>query len=568
MLLGRVVFLILLLYPLLSESGPVAEREINSHPVDQPIPLEIFLLQDPENRLGIADVSDPSMQDQFVPLAAGDRNQGFTKTAYWVRFILPPSASDPPTRYLELNYPSLDRIELFTPLPQGGFQQRVAGDAEPFALRELVYRNPLFVLQNEPGAGQTYYVRLQTTGSMQINLRAWIPEAFVEHASSTLFGFGLYYGVMLILALAAAIALFYLKDLLFLYYSSYLVSYLLLQLMLNGFAFQYLWPNQIWMANRGLILLMALSLIFGMLFAGRFLRVLEHDNWLRNLFRVMLILIPLGLLLSMLVDYSLAIQFMAGTAMVVVLIGLLASVFVFLKGYKPAGIFLIAYGLFLLGVMISSLVYLGFIRYHFLTINAIQIGSMLEVIVLMLALVVRRTSALEEANIKLRDQAVRDSLTGLLNHGEILDRLDEMLNTAKRYQEPLSIIMLDLDHFKQINDRYGHLIGDKVLIAVADVMQKTIRSADLCGRYGGEEFMLVLGHTNREQAIELAERLREEVMNITIHDATNVMVTASFGIAVLAPESTMDLSVEELIRHADSALYTAKRGGRNRVNIV
>ena len=158
-------------------------------------------------------------------------------------------------------------------------------------------------------------------------------------------------------------------------------------------------------------------------------------------------------------------------------------------------------------------------------------------------------------------QALTDSLTGLANARALQDSLKRLAAQAGRTSEPLTAVMVDLDHFKSINDTFGHQRGDQVLAAVGDLLAGEVRASDFVGRYGGEEFVLLLPHTGREGGIELAEKLRGQIRDLNVRGLDR-QLSASFGVAVL-PDDAGHWS--DLIRCADRALYAAKAGGRNRV---
>lgn len=164
---------------------------------------------------------------------------------------------------------------------------------------------------------------------------------------------------------------------------------------------------------------------------------------------------------------------------------------------------------------------------------------------------------IEDQNIILRQLATRDSMTLLFNHENMLQKLAEEIERSKRIAYPLSIIMLDIDHFKLINDKYGHLAGDKVIIKVAQILIDTCRSTDIIGRYGGEEFLIISPDTDSEKAFILAERIRNNVLHSEFTNGINV--TISGGIFNYHGESA-----EEMIQIADRKLYAAKSRGRNR----
>jgi diguanylate cyclase (GGDEF)-like protein len=173
-------------------------------------------------------------------------------------------------------------------------------------------------------------------------------------------------------------------------------------------------------------------------------------------------------------------------------------------------------------------------------------------------------SQLVAAREALREQATRDPLTCVWNRYAILDTLNREVSRAGRDGSPVAVIMVDLDHFKQVNDSHGHPAGDTVLRETARRMQLCVRSYDQVGRYGGEEFLIVLPGSSQANAVELAERLRWMIGQEPVA-AWNVAisVTASFGVAAI--ERGLTVAPEELIRIADAALYRAKEEGRNRV---
>ena len=156
-----------------------------------------------------------------------------------------------------------------------------------------------------------------------------------------------------------------------------------------------------------------------------------------------------------------------------------------------------------------------------------------------------------------------DSLTGLENRRAILRRLEDQIKHASRYKEELSVIMLDIDHFKQVNDHYGHLTGDDVLEKVATVVRQVIRDPDTAGRYGGEEFVIVLPKTNLSAALYVAERIREaiEAAEMKAPEGNVFGITVSQGLSSYKPGE----GEHALISRADAALYRAKENGRNRV---
>ena len=170
---------------------------------------------------------------------------------------------------------------------------------------------------------------------------------------------------------------------------------------------------------------------------------------------------------------------------------------------------------------------------------------------------------LHQAYGRARDLARTDELTGLANRRAFVEQGSAAIDQARRYHRPLSLVMLDIDHFKRINDQYGHAVGDSALQHVAAALRRTARAADTPGRLGGEEFALLLPETACDAATVLAERLRRDVATVTVPaNGTTVRLTCSFGVAQFSGAAA---TLDALLGAADAALYQAKAEGRDRV---
>jgi diguanylate cyclase (GGDEF)-like protein len=168
------------------------------------------------------------------------------------------------------------------------------------------------------------------------------------------------------------------------------------------------------------------------------------------------------------------------------------------------------------------------------------------------------------AQVRLEKLATTDFLTGINNGRHFLEISEDEINRARRFEHPLSVIMFDIDHFKRVNDKFGHATGDKVLAEIAEICRNNLRSVDVLGRLGGEEFGVMLPNTNKKNALNVAESLREKIQNATIYYLDEaVRVTASFGISELINE---DKQIKQVLVRADNALYKAKKKGRNKVS--
>ncbi|MEX2152660.1 MAG: diguanylate cyclase [Gemmatimonadaceae bacterium] len=191
-----------------------------------------------------------------------------------------------------------------------------------------------------------------------------------------------------------------------------------------------------------------------------------------------------------------------------------------------------------------------------------------EIVIRAAVAAIRRAQAIESTradNRRLEELATTDALTRLMNRRALLERLSVEVDRARRFKSQLSLLMVDIDHFKSINDQHGHLVGDNVLRQMGTVLGGGVRTIDVVARYGGEEFVLILPETSTEGAVVFAERLRERVYEheFEIGDQRTFHLTCSVGVATFP--SPRVASTEDLFARADEALYRAKSGGRNQV---
>lgn len=405
---------------------------------------------------------------------------------------------------------------------------------------------------------------------------------------------GIYFGGMLVLILGALVAWRLLRDVLFAWYGLYLANCTLLQFSLQGLASQYLWPASSWWGARANGVLVGMTVFSALWFAARFLEIKDLSPRMWRLFQA-------GMLLGL---FTLAWSLGGGTAAAPHLdmwpgvaatpVAFLGAAIAWRAHFQPARLLLVAWGGLMVFVLLDGCHGIGWLPHSFVAAHAMPIGSVFEAIVLALALIDRnhqlqldreqlrrnsdhylswlnirleklvaeRTQSLQDTIRKLEEQVSRDGLTGLINHRAIMERLEVALKAGQRYGQPVAVLMADLDHFKLINDALGHQVGDLALRAVADALQQGVRASDECGRYGGEEFLMVLPQTAAGDALELAERLRLQVEALALPALRQHRLTLSFGVAVYHGLGAVDAG--EMVRRADDALYRAKAEGRNR----
>jgi diguanylate cyclase (GGDEF)-like protein len=241
---------------------------------------------------------------------------------------------------------------------------------------------------------------------------------------------------------------------------------------------------------------------------------------------------------------------------------LLLGVVAVRAGQKPAKYFLLAALAAMVGALLTTLSVWGFIPHNVWTFRAVEIGMLVDATLLALALAYQLRVGQEE-RIRAERLAQLDPLTGLNNRRAFYDKTSPLWSQALRHGHATSVMLLDIDLFKKINDAHGHAHGDAVLKATAAILRQSIRLGDVLARWGGEEFIVFLPETDQAEATMLAERLRVAIAGMRVpHETGASAVTASFGIAQRTPDH---LTLDALIAAADECLYQSKQQGRNRV---
>ncbi|MCG7932533.1 MAG: diguanylate cyclase [Candidatus Thiodiazotropha lotti] len=552
------------------------------------------VLLDPERQLDIDSASAATLHSQYQDVSNGGKI-GFTDAAVWTRFTLASHLSSAQTFLLELDYPLMDRIELYEPDGQASFRKRLGGDAFLFSARDVQVRTNVFTIDLVPGEIKTLYMRLTTNGSIQLPVRLWNQIAFAEYVAQSQLWFGLYFGAIVLLVASAIGGLLFLKSPLFFWYALYLTFYGLLNFTLTGLGFQFIWPGFPLWQDMAPSFFVGVVVITAMIFSSKLLDIAQYSRTFYHLFWLTAVLAAIGIFLSLTGYTGFAKRVSSFSGLVLVPIVMLAAVIAYRGGNLAARYFLIAWGVFLIFVFISGLYYWGVLPHNFVTAYALQLGSVFEVTMLGMALAERvaslnrekeqadqqargyltllnekleslvreRTSELEASNQRLEELATHDSLTLLLNHHAVLRALEGVINASERHGQSFCIAIVDVDNFKQINDQFGHQVGDEVLVAIANTLSSSLRTYDIAGRYGGEEFLLILPQTSTDDASDLIDRLRLSVSDLVLNNTGGERITVSAG--MMAYEHGVSMDVEALFRCADDALYLAKDRGKDRI---
>ena len=502
------------------------------------------------------------LQGQFAPSDQRYLNFGIDARPVWLALRLHNDSRYPLHRQLSLDTSWLDKIDVYY-FDELGLQRASdhGGDRQPYHQRPISNRYFLFDHYYPPGTTQVL-IRVESIDPMVLPLYLRSLNQSAEHKTLEAYGYGFLYGIILALLIYNLMLSARLQSLRYLFYSAYLLAFVLMNFSYTGHAYQWLWPNfSAWqqLANPLLMLIFALS---GLLFGASFIDARRHFPWLFKL--LMLIIGSFSLtMLGAVVAGSQAIALQIAFVAVVVFsagmitLGTLST----LSGLRIAKYFLFATLIGATTTAVTGLTVWNLIPYHPAAYQAIEIGMMAEAILLALALADQFRQNLEDKN-RAEQIARLDPLTGIYNRRAFYELAAPIWNQAIRHQQQTAVVMVDIDHFKQLNDQHGHAAGDDALRQVAHCLNANSRGADIVARWGGEEFILLLPQTPPSDAFAIANRHRRELSRLKLEvDGQPLQLTASFGVGLRSDQTELDA----LINHADGLLYKAKEKGRDRV---
>lgn len=567
----------------------------------------IELLEDVGAQLSIADMADPAVQARFQP-AAGRATVGQSRNPWWVKVTLQRSADAPRQWWLENAGITIFNLQLYLPDGQGGWQLRETGDAVPYLEgRDHAYRRMLFKLPELSNEPLTLYFRSLDPAGNSFPLKIWQLGDLEQHASNENIGFGLIYGVILALLLYNLFILIALRDKAYFWYVMATACVLIFILSMTGHGFQYLWPDSavpFWLDR---ITLPSLWGIFVMRFTQELLYTRRGLIWPHRLLNAGCVLYVIAIVINAFGYRAEGALMIAVTPIVTVPTALFSAGVRCYQGFIPARFYLLGYGAVLASTVVLVMRAAGLIEPSNFTAYLFPLSVAAETILFSFALayriqmlklekaealqqadrektarlalfqanadelqgaVAQRTAELAAANTRLQQReqelehaAFHDSLTELPNRRYLVERCESALGNAARHNESVALMLIDLDHFKPINDRFGHDAGDLMLQAIAKRLRVHVRSGDTVARLGGDEFaVLICGADAEQHSREIAERLLAELAQPVLYGAERLIVTISIG-GALYPQHAQQFA--GLYKSADEALYKVKARGRS-----
>ena len=583
-------------------------------------------IEDKSGSLTFEEVRDKDLSSEWNLALKPSPNFGFTESIYWLSLPFENDSDISASMLLEMGFPLHDKIDVYLLDGKEVVKSFHTGDQVTFAQRPMEHRNFIFPQTVAPEQKLRAIVRVDSLDTMYFPVRVWESNDFLTMDQHHVLVLGLFFGFLLIMMVYNLFLYLSTRDKNYLYYVWCTAAIIFFQLTQKGLGFQFIWSDSILFNHLAVPMATFVSMVTGTYFILNFLELSKQNRKIILVFKGLITVSTMGLAWTALIFYTqtylisytniLIISAVMGIITTIVVMAVLLKLS--LKGNVTAQILSVAWLFLLLGSVLFALGRLGVPMPMMLSENAMLIGSSFEAVMIsfalarhikterdarmaaqelalsnerethkvqksLLTLQERTTQQLEQevkertlkletamkkltfANEKLDSLARLDSLTGLSNRRNFDQAFDLAWRETLQQRQPMSMMMADIDHFKKINDTYGHLFGDQCLMKVANILKKCVTNpSDLAARFGGEEFIIMLPDTDSKVATSIAELIRKNIEKLRMnYEDEQIKFTISIGVATIMPTRVINSS--DLNERADQALYLAKEAGRNRV---
>jgi diguanylate cyclase (GGDEF)-like protein len=513
-------------------------------------PAQLAVLEDASGSLSYEQAVTAWDNGEFAAPEIDSLNQGITDSAYWARLQIINPDPTPRRVILSHDYAPTDVVQLY--LESGAGRVLVAGDSVSLPPGTVRTRIAAFELELAPSASQVVYLRVATQSNLNLELSLWPPAQFQWHEQLVGLAYGVLFGGIVVTVLYLLFAVQLAREPNALLLAAYLTSYGLYLAFLNGF------PS-VWLPSTLLVYINTLHLVslgllfgFGAMFYRRYLLLASRYLWVD---RIVAVLQWLGfaVMFSPVLPAGALGLIMALVTGVGPIFTIGFAFYLWYRRQPHASVFALGWAIAHVSSMLGTLRVVGYLPNSDLLLHLPALGCAVAFAFFTWSIGYRLSVE--------RVQAYTDFLTGLANRRMFSIQGEMEYDRARRYGHSLSLALLDVDHFKKVNDTWGHPFGDRVLCRLAEHCRSATRASDLVARIGGEEFAILLVETPIAEARAIAERLRLAQMSESLEGRE---ITVSLGISELLPD---DRGIEDLLKRADAALYRAKGAGRNRVEL-
>ncbi len=546
-------------------------------------------------------------RDVWVRADATSFNFGFTDTPHWISVTINNPMDTEQRLLLEIGRPLLDDVDVYVVLGKDQLRYH-GGTSQPYSKRVIKHREHLFPITLEGQQSADIFIRVQNAGSLSFPLKLWHSDRFLQADKNSMLLYGAYFGIWLLVLIYNTVLYAAIANRALASFIAFVFSFGIYQLASLGLGSGYIWGKYPGLSDAAVIFGIGTAILSLMFFCNHLLKL--HESNVTGLRILQFFSYPAiaCMLAYPFLGYGETIPLLtalaAPNALIVLATGLRSAIL----GNRMGLYATIAWTPLLLGIVAIVLVRFEYLPMNFMTENAAAAGFLLMMFAISFVIAAEyrrqaqegelklavaglgslenqkkineqledmvhdRTQELEtalqelsQANETLKEINTMDAVTGIKNRHYFDTIFEQEWKRASREKYPISLLLLDIDHFKQVNDKYGHLAGDECLHEVASTISAALkRPADIVARYGGEEFVAVLPYIENQNALEFANRIRSRVeASDYIVDGHKVNVTVSIGVCTVTP--TDDDELKDVIAAADIALYEAKNSGRNQV---
>ena len=509
-----------------------------------------------------------------------------TSSSYWVKFPVSNTQNKEVTRYLRFSYPDVENVTFYLQLDNS---EQKATQLDPLSRSSRIFSTEVTLK-----SGDTGWLLLKIDSRLApivFNLHLMSPTDFYQKETYTVAFHSLFLGAMVFAALYFLASLIMVKKYVYLLYITHILAFVAFQAFIQGYPKEF-FPNLPYSEEIKVITALIASCSFTF-FALHFL-----NESLSRRYKLAIYTTMTGVTISMFFYIAGFVppDALAGFGLLGYILVLVSAIMAYRRGNQYASSIFISSAIVVTGAFFHAFaIIFQVIPLHEYTLYSMSFSNTLEVFVILVMFVFyfkstyeqkerafaeklslessftrrleqevkAKTAELDKARNDAERLARTDELTKLYNRRAFTEQAAHSIKKARESRQPLSLVMFDIDHFKRLNDSYGHDAGDKVLQKLAEHIQASIRGTDIAARMGGEEFTILLPDTSTEQALSIAEQLNESIGELKVHFNNLVLsITASFGVSEFLPNQD---SFESLFSRTDKALYRAKHLGRNRV---
>jgi diguanylate cyclase (GGDEF)-like protein len=556
--------------------------------------------------------SDSIWQPQHQDLTS----LGLSDELHWFKFTLN-NIAPAQARLLEIDNALLDSINIWFVQDNKILAEYQAGDTLAFSQRTVQHEHFLFPVPTSEQLLEVY-VSSYSEGVMGLPLNIWQQNDYLAFTSKSSLIMGGFFGLMLAMGLSNLFFFITTRSPIFLMYAGYVIFLGLTLSALQGLGYRYIWPNSSWLQQHAVGIFANLAVWLSILICDLLLNVRAFNTTLSKFLKISAYVFLFGLIISLFIPLQVFIKVFLLMLCVNGVLILTVAIWLWAKGLAIAGYYTLAWAVLFASSFAVSLDILNIINLDLPAYYLLMLGAGIETVLLALILAIshnqqhqallntqaallskerqaqraqedmlalqegnteeleykvqERTLELEvalrelsETNRELQEKNTLDALTGIRNRRYFDKKYQAEVRRSRREQTQLSVVMMDIDHFKNVNDQYGHLVGDECIKTVANIIKNALkRSSDDVCRFGGEEFAIILPNTDLEGALLLVERLRAKIEKTTIQvEDVSIIITISAGIGT----AIADLNQPEdiILALADKQLYSAKNAGRNNV---